>query len=126
MSFWEETQFRQLPWMAGTEPKVVHTFKVKLSSIEMPISKTTFSDELKEIEVEMKDIKDAEGDEIAEDGTHVVPFWACAAFEETVKSQDKQKGWLPMEYIRTFEIKPNKEGEDTEYNTAQIRLASED
>ncbi len=109
--------FAGKPWFAQTEPKEVYTFDVKVETLHVLESETPWGDTF-EGEGQFRSICDPEGDEFIEDGTYVVPFWACEALQKEVIQSGKTKGWVTFGYKRETEMGDNREGTEVEINTA--------
>lgn len=81
-----------IPWMAAIDVKTPVLFEIDIRSIETIESKVPFgSGVVTEGIADMSDIETAEGDMIAEDGEHRIPFWACKPLQEVLAEHQKKK-----------------------------------
>jgi len=120
-----DQNFSGKPFMGKTKPDVVYTFNVKVDSLVIIEVKTPWAEQFGmtiEAKGQFKNIVDEEDDEFEEDGEHVVPFWACEAFQRTVVESGKTKGWLSMEYKRNIATGLNREGKEVELSGASFKL----
>lgn len=90
-----------LPWMAAVDPKKWVDFNVDLDSIE-EVSDAGPNGDWNAYRAEMSDIIDRDGDEVAEDGEHEVPFWAMMPFFDAIAETGRQKGRVSLKYRRLF------------------------
>jgi len=121
MSGFFEQNYSGAPFMANAEADETYSFLVKVDTIEVSNSDTPWGDTT-EAKADFKDIKhDKKGTELAEDGEHMVPFWACEAFQKSLKDNGKFKGWVEMEYIRSEEDGINREGKEVSLSGAAFR-----
>ncbi len=117
---WLDTEDFEAPWMAVVTPNEEILFDLDISSVEMvhteaPLDweKREGSDgKVKQYSAEMKNILLGERVQ-ALDGRHLVPFWACRDFKQTIKLSKKRGGWTEMGYERRTELRNGKA-----YNTA--------
>jgi len=119
-----------IPWMAQTEPETWSGFKINLASLEaveadVPFGKTG---KIMEATAEMKDIHSQSGDEMAENGEHTIPFWACSALQTIISEAELKIGkkayWITMRYKRTVIMK-TKLGVPAENSVAHFILEDE-
>lgn len=104
--------------MATCEPEMTYRFDVKVETGQVVESKVEFgSGTCREIEFDMRRIVDDDGETAYPDGPHRVPFWACGAIVDAVKSSGKTRGWLTLEYRRLISERNGKT-----YNTAELAL----
>ncbi len=113
-----DLEFSKIPWMKSVQPDVLVRFDVKVSTLKLVTCEADWG-EVTEAVVEMRNIIDQDDDEVAEDGPHMVPFWAMEAFQEAIKATGKAAGkhWIAMGYLRRVYDKKNRSGETIEYST---------
>lgn len=113
-----------IPWMASCEADVAVEFDLRMESLDVIDSEVPWRDASKgehqaEAEAEMRDIQTADGVAVADDATHVVPFWAADALKECLVASKLRKGWAKLVYKRsTYREISKRTGEKTDYNTA--------
>ncbi len=112
---WLDTDDFEAPWMAVVQPNEEILFDIDISSVEMVYTdapadwtqREGSDGKVKQYSAEMKNIMKGERLQ-ALDGRHLVPFWACREFKQTIKLSKKRGGWTEMGYERRTELRNGK------------------
>ncbi len=118
--------FSGKPWFAKVEADETYSFEVDVNTLKVKETKgTPWEEEFGptfEATGEFRNIEDSDGEEYEKDGEHMVPFWACEAFQEQVgEGEPNKKGWLKMEYIRNEADGENRDGKPVKLSGAAFR-----
>ncbi len=131
MGFFDTDFGSPIPWMADVSPGIWVNLELKIHTLtpvesEVPFGKG-FGEKLigggiqmgtvTEATAEMQNIQSIDGVEMAEDGEHTIPFWACAALQGYLEPQLKQlKGkWVKLSYKREVMMRKGKENSVAEF-----------
>jgi len=116
------------PWMADVKPDAVVHFELDLNGAKLVKNEVPWGDkkETTEIIAEMRNIRYEENDEeIADDGEHTVPFWACEVVQEALKEiakRTKRPKWAKLAYVRSVYKENNWEGVEKDFSRAAIAV----
>lgn len=104
---WQKKDNSGLPWMLTCKEDVQHEFEVLLDSVAEAENDRNWSC----LMGQMKNIEDEDGDSVADDGEHEIPFWAKNGFIDCSVSVKIKKGWAKMTYTRSKAKNGNNEAD---------------
>jgi len=88
-----------LPWMASCEENVWIDVTFDLDTMT-EVHDAGPNDNWNAYLLGMTEVLDKDGDEVVEDGTYEVPFWAMLAFFDRVARGKKKTGQVTLSYRR--------------------------
>lgn len=125
----DETDLFEAPWMTTLEVGVEAHFELDRTQtwpVEFdPPESWGIKGTANQVESVMKNIVIAEtGEQIDENGIHLVPFWACPALKAELK-RSKAKKWVKLAYYREAEEEIREDASGTRtvtLNTANFKI----
>ncbi len=121
MGFFDTDFGSPIPWLADVEPDTWCTFSIDMVSLvpvenEVPFEMKGGKKTITEALADMKQISDHNGREIAKDGQHTIPFWACSSLQAALVSEAKgNRKWVDLRYRRTVVMKKGAENSRAEF-----------
>lgn len=111
MGFWDTDYGSPIPWMASVEEGIWVEFEIAVPSItpiesDVPFGKgyDAKAEVMGKVMEALADFRNV-GEKGVADGEHLIPFWACAAIQETLLPMKKTKAkFTEMRYKRTTKL----------------------